>query len=63
MTDESEPERDRPVTREREREIRELLNTAAKSRIHLAPPEKLRDLVDAARDLRDLLDWERTRHQ
>ena len=50
-----------PMSVEREREIRMLLWSAARSRIHLGPAERLRDLLDAARDLRDQLDWERER--
>lgn len=48
-----------PLSAEREREIRLLLRSAARSRVHLGPAEKIRDLLDAARDLRDQLDWER----
>lgn len=48
-----------PVPVEREREIRMLLGSAARSRVHLGPAERIRDLLDAARDLRDQLDWER----
>lgn len=46
-------------TNEDEQAIRQRLSMMAKSRIHRYPPEALRQLLDDARTLRDLLDWER----
>jgi DNA-binding transcriptional MerR regulator len=44
---------------EDEEAIRQRIQSAAKSRVHGYPPETLRQLLDDARTLRSLLDWER----